>query len=195
MFPPLERNPSFPFLLHKASVKPNAYQRQTSHLSFGQPAQGSVALSANFGVPQASIRTMQHARATSSSNSMASLSCALYLPTKCSSIRENGSINNTPQATSALSVQRPSVLDVAYAVAFNPATSLTAEQIRQSVPTEKQLTDPFRQGLIVEGGVRYRQTVVIRSYEVGPDKTATLETILNLLQVNMTWSFRSSKSR
>ncbi|CAL9174709.1 unnamed protein product [Musa hybrid cultivar] len=121
---------------------------------------------------------------------MASLFCALYLPTKCSSIRENGSINNTPQATSALSVQRPSVLDVAYAVAFNPATSLTAEQIRQSIPTEKQLTDPFRQGLIVEGGVRYRQTVVIRSYEVGPDKTATLETILNLLQetaLNHVW--------
>ncbi|KAJ8492760.1 hypothetical protein OPV22_014481 [Ensete ventricosum] len=121
---------------------------------------------------------------------MASLSCALYLPPKCSSIRENGSISNTPQASSALGVQRPPVLDVAYAVAFNPATSLAAEQIRQSVPTEKQLTDPFRQGLIVEGGVRYRQTVVIRSYEVGPDKTATLETILNLLQetaLNHVW--------
>ncbi|KAJ8492749.1 hypothetical protein OPV22_014470 [Ensete ventricosum] len=39
---------------------------------------------------------------------------------------------------------------------------------------------------MVEGGVRYRQTVVIRSYEVGPDKTATLETILNLLQIKMT---------
>ncbi|THU62247.1 hypothetical protein C4D60_Mb01t03120 [Musa balbisiana] len=121
---------------------------------------------------------------------MASLSCALYLPIKCSSIRENGSISNTPQASSALSVQRPPVLDVAYAVAFNPATSLTTEQIRQSIPTEKQLTDPFRHGLIVEGGVRYRQTVVIRSYEVGPDKTATLETILNLLQetaLNHVW--------
>ncbi|RWW13508.1 hypothetical protein GW17_00022761, partial [Ensete ventricosum] len=63
---------------------------------------------------------------------------------------------------------------------------LTAEQIRQRIPTEKQLTDPFRQGLMVEGGVRYRQTVVIRSYEVGPDKTATSETILNLLQIKMT---------
>ncbi|RZS12116.1 hypothetical protein BHM03_00043532 [Ensete ventricosum] len=60
---------------------------------------------------------------------------------------------------------------------------LTAEQIRQCIPTEKQLTDAFRQGLMVEGGVRYRQTVVIRSYEVEPDKTATLETIL---QIKMT---------
>lgn len=61
--------------------------------------------------------------------------------------------------------------------------SLTAEQIRQNIPTKKQLVDPFRQGLIIEGGVGYRQTVVVRSYEVGPDKTATLESILNLLQV------------
>lgn len=54
---------------------------------------------------------------------------------------------------------------------------------RQNIPTKKQLVDPNRQGLIVEGGVGYKQTVVVRSYEVGPDKTATLETILNLLQV------------
>lgn len=61
--------------------------------------------------------------------------------------------------------------------------SLTAERIRQNIPTKKQLVDPFRQGLIIEGGVGYRQTVVIRSYEVGPDKTATMESVLNLLQV------------
>nr|GMD18492.1 palmitoyl-acyl carrier protein thioesterase, chloroplastic-like [Ipomoea batatas] len=63
-------------------------------------------------------------------------------------------------------------------------------EIRQNIPTKKQLVDPFRQGLIVEGGVGYRQTVVIRSYEVGPDKTATIETILNLLQetaLNHVW--------
>lgn len=54
---------------------------------------------------------------------------------------------------------------------------------RQNIPTEKQTVDPFRQALIVEGGVRYQQTLVVRSYEVGPDKTATLETVLNLLQV------------
>lgn len=59
------------------------------------------------------------------------------------------------------------------------------EQFRQNIPTKKQLVDPYRQGLIVEEGVGYRQTVVIRSYEVGPDKTATIESILNLLQVRM----------
>ncbi|KAF5945540.1 hypothetical protein HYC85_015768 [Camellia sinensis] len=54
----------------------------------------------------------------------------------------------------------------------------------------KQFEDPYRQGLLVEEGVGYRQTVVIRSYEVGPDKTATMETILNLLQetaLNHVW--------
>ncbi|GAA0186296.1 hypothetical protein Leryth_018941 [Lithospermum erythrorhizon] len=63
-------------------------------------------------------------------------------------------------------------------------------QIRQNIPTQKQLVDPFRQGLMILDGVGYRQTVVIRSYEVGPDKTATIESILNLLQetaLNHVW--------
>ncbi|CAO2192363.1 unnamed protein product [Urochloa humidicola] len=64
------------------------------------------------------------------------------------------------------------------------------ERVRQNIPTEKQTVDPFRQALIVEGGVRYQQTLVVRSYEVGPDKTATMETVLNLLQetaLNHVW--------
>ncbi|XVF09526.1 hypothetical protein REPUB_Repub07fG0101200 [Reevesia pubescens] len=68
--------------------------------------------------------------------------------------------------------------------------SITKTRTRQNIPTKKQLVDPFRQGLIVEGGVGYRQTVVIRSYEVGADKTATLESLLNLLQetaLNHVW--------
>ena len=56
------------------------------------------------------------------------------------------------------------------------------KELRQNIPTKKQSVDTHRQGLIIEGGVGYRQTVVIRSYEVGPDKTATIESILNLLQ-------------
>ncbi|XP_019164839.1 PREDICTED: palmitoyl-acyl carrier protein thioesterase, chloroplastic-like [Ipomoea nil] len=78
----------------------------------------------------------------------------------------------------------------AVAAATTTTTPLHPGEIRQNIPTKKQLVDPFRQGLIVEGGVGYRQTVVIRSYEVGPDKTATIETILNLLQetaLNHVW--------
>ncbi|KAK4608554.1 hypothetical protein RGQ29_002098 [Quercus rubra] len=68
--------------------------------------------------------------------------------------------------------------------------NITAEELRQNIPTKKRSVDTHRQGLIIEVGVGYRQTVVIRSYEVGPDKTATLESILNLLQetaLNHVW--------
>ncbi|XP_038722689.1 palmitoyl-acyl carrier protein thioesterase, chloroplastic-like isoform X2 [Tripterygium wilfordii] len=67
---------------------------------------------------------------------------------------------------------------------------ITREKIRQNIPTKKQFVDPHRQGLMIEGGVGYRQTVVIRSYEVGPDKTATIDSILNLFQetaLNHVW--------
>ncbi|CAA6659970.1 unnamed protein product [Spirodela intermedia] len=37
-------------------------------------------------------------------------------------------------------------------------------------------------GRFVEERFVYRQTFVIRSYEIGPDKTATMETLMNLLQ-------------
>lgn len=38
-------------------------------------------------------------------------------------------------------------------------------------------------GRFVEDRFVYRQTFIIRSYEIGPDKTATMETLMNLLQV------------
>ncbi|KAL9239375.1 hypothetical protein vseg_013706 [Gypsophila vaccaria] len=37
-------------------------------------------------------------------------------------------------------------------------------------------------GKFVEERFVYRQTFIIRSYEIGPDKTATMETLMNLLQ-------------
>ncbi|GMI99725.1 hypothetical protein HRI_003641800 [Hibiscus trionum] len=67
---------------------------------------------------------------------------------------------------------------------------ISEEKIRQRIPTKKQLVDPYRQGLIVERGVGYRQTVVVRSYEVGVDKTASLESLFNLFQetaLNHVW--------
>ncbi|XP_024995269.1 palmitoyl-acyl carrier protein thioesterase, chloroplastic-like [Cynara cardunculus var. scolymus] len=61
---------------------------------------------------------------------------------------------------------------------------------RTIIPTQKQFVDPFRQGVIILDGVGYRQTVVVRSYEVGTDKTATPQSLLNLLQetaLNHVW--------
>jgi hypothetical protein len=43
--------------------------------------------------------------------------------------------------------------------------------------------DALRQGRLVEGKLVYRQTFVIRSYEVGADKTASVETLMNHFQV------------
>eukprot|EP01018_Ginkgo_biloba_P010942 Gb_17544 [translate_table: standard] len=58
------------------------------------------------------------------------------------------------------------------------------------IPTTKQMVDYFRQGRLIEGGVGYRQTLVVRSYEVGADKTTTIDTFLNLFQetaLNHVW--------
>lgn len=70
-------------------------------------------------------------------------------------------------------------------VTSNENGHITGEQIRQNIPTTKQLRDPYRQAVMIEEDVGYRQKVVIRSYEVGPDKTATIGSILNLLQVKL----------
>lgn len=72
---------------------------------------------------------------------------------------------------------------VAPSVAVRGRFDVPSEVCRQNIPTREQSIDPFRQGVITDGSIGYRQTLVVRSYEVGPDKTATLETILNLLQV------------
>lgn len=42
---------------------------------------------------------------------------------------------------------------------------------------------PYMSGKFVEGQFVFRQTFIIRSYEIGPDETATMETLMNLLQV------------
>lgn len=119
---------------------------------------------------------------------MASISRALHCPAKCCSNKESGSSISNKKSSVAVNGSgslhglKAAATEVAYPLSV--VTDKDAAIARQNIPREKQLVDPFRQGVIIDGGVRYRQTVVIRSYEIGPDKTATLETILNLLQVN-----------
>ncbi|PKA63803.1 Palmitoyl-acyl carrier protein thioesterase, chloroplastic [Apostasia shenzhenica] len=50
----------------------------------------------------------------------------------------------------------------------------------------------FKLGGFIEKRFVYRQTFVIRSYEIGPDKTATMETLMNLLQETALNHVRSS---
>lgn len=51
------------------------------------------------------------------------------------------------------------------------------KEIGPEIPRHASLVGRF-----VEDRHVYRQTFIIRSYEIGPDKTATMETLMNLLQ-------------
>lgn len=64
------------------------------------------------------------------------------------------------------------------------STKLVKEKSNSSSSSSSSGGDhAYLLGRFVEDRVVYRQTFVIRSYEIGPDKTATMETLMNLLQV------------
>lgn len=50
-------------------------------------------------------------------------------------------------------------------------------------PSSETLADRLRLGSLTENGLSYKEKFIVRSYEVGINKTATVETIANLLQV------------
>ncbi|XP_061974973.1 palmitoyl-acyl carrier protein thioesterase, chloroplastic-like [Populus nigra] len=131
---------------------------------------------------------------------MATFSYTIPLPIRCSTTGNNQDpnkqnlnkikITGTPTRSVKVDTLSQTAGVAKTSVASVENGHISKEQIRQNIPTKKQFVDYHRQGLIVEGGVGYRQTVVIRSYEVGADKTATLESILNLLQetaLNHVW--------
>ncbi|RWR93921.1 palmitoyl-acyl carrier protein thioesterase, chloroplastic [Cinnamomum micranthum f. kanehirae] len=136
---------------------------------------------------------------------MASLtSHAFFYHLKCSSARENDPTNHKQGNNSSIKVNGIPTMSTTKVESNSTATkyastapvaetsyvTVAGEQSRQNIPTKKQLVDTHRQGVITQGGVGYTQTIVVRSYEVGADKTATLETILNLLQetaLNHVW--------
>lgn len=47
------------------------------------------------------------------------------------------------------------------------------------------LADQLRLGSLTEDGLSYKEKFIVRSYEVGSNKTATVETVANLLQVRL----------
>ncbi|XXG65616.1 hypothetical protein AAC387_Pa05g3273 [Persea americana] len=140
---------------------------------------------------------------------MATLSSHVYLsPIKSSSMKENGPMHHKHKNNIKVNGGTASMLptkaeggqshingvaattDSVAPVGERGRLDVLSESRRQNIPTKKQTSDPFRQGVITDGSIGYRQTVVIRSYEVGVDKTATLETIFNLLQetaLNHVW--------
>ncbi|XP_022939594.1 palmitoyl-acyl carrier protein thioesterase, chloroplastic-like [Cucurbita moschata] len=131
---------------------------------------------------------------------MASFSCPVPYVVRCSIAKEGGDFNRQRYAkvnggiirsiSEADLLSRSAKASRALIPSVAENGFVVKEDVRQKIPTKKQLVDPYRQGLIIEGGVGYRQTVVIRSYEVGPDKTATMESLMNLLQetaLNHVW--------
>jgi hypothetical protein len=88
-------------------------------------------------------------------------------------------------------VQNPAMQAVLVAMAN---VALLAVEKKQQQQQQQQITtiaagktevpvDALRQGRLVEARLVYRQTFVIRSYEVGADKTASIETLMNHFQV------------
>lgn len=59
---------------------------------------------------------------------------------------------------------------------------------------DKSLADRIRLGSLTEDGLSYKERFIIRCYEVGINKTATVETIANLLQVILLCCFMLSVS-
>lgn len=51
------------------------------------------------------------------------------------------------------------------------------------------LMDPFGIGRIVQDGLVFRQNFSIRSYEIGADRAASIETVMNHLQVLLDYNY------
>ncbi|KAG0609217.1 hypothetical protein M758_8G167200 [Ceratodon purpureus] len=68
------------------------------------------------------------------------------------------------------------------------SVALASEKQRMHEKTDVPV-DALRQGRLVESRLVYRQTFVIRSYEIGADRTASIDTFMNHFQVFETNSF------
>ncbi|PWA57469.1 oleoyl-acyl carrier protein thioesterase [Artemisia annua] len=59
---------------------------------------------------------------------------------------------------------------------------LTAVGLEKEKENKKSLADELRLGSLTEDGLSYKEKFIVRCYEVGINKTATVETFANLLQ-------------
>lgn len=59
----------------------------------------------------------------------------------------------------------------------------TNETKSKQIAYEPSLADRLRLGTMSEDGMSYKEKFIVRCYEVGINKTVTVETIANLLQV------------
>lgn len=74
------------------------------------------------------------------------------------------------------------------ATGVSPVLAVVSEKdgavaVNRVGPESVSLADRLRLGSLTEDGLSYKEKFIVRSYEVGINKTATVETIANLLQV------------
>ncbi|XP_056175333.1 oleoyl-acyl carrier protein thioesterase 1, chloroplastic isoform X1 [Syzygium oleosum] len=63
-----------------------------------------------------------------------------------------------------------------------PALAVVSDGLARVEPGSGSLADRLRLGSLTEDGLSYKERFIVRCYEVGMNKTATVETIANLLQ-------------
>ncbi|XP_059626219.1 oleoyl-acyl carrier protein thioesterase, chloroplastic-like [Cornus florida] len=86
-----------------------------------------------------------------------------------------------------LSIRRPKVVVSCRSSSSSSSSShsrapILAVGTERPIVLEKSLADRLRLGSLTEDGLSYKERFIVRCYEVGINKTATVETIANLLQ-------------
>ncbi|XP_076883256.1 oleoyl-acyl carrier protein thioesterase, chloroplastic-like [Bidens hawaiensis] len=89
------------------------------------------------------------------------------------------SIRNAISTHSRFTSIRPQTVRRVAPVINQQANGVAAAGLKEM---DKSLADRFRLGSLTEDGLSYKERFIIRCYEVGINKTATVETIANLLQ-------------
>lgn len=89
----------------------------------------------------------------------------------------SGKKKNNPQRLETINGRKVNGIPVA-------TEAETTATLKKVVIHGRAETAASLMGRFVDGRFVYRQTFIIRSYEIGPDKTATMETLMNLLQVS-----------
>ncbi|KAJ0244710.1 Oleoyl-acyl carrier protein thioesterase 2 [Hirschfeldia incana] len=83
----------------------------------------------------------------------------------------------------AISVSSSQLRKKPPAAALDPLRAvISTDQGSGISPVTPAAADRFRAGRLMEDGYSYKEKFIVRSYEVGINKTATVETIANLLQ-------------
>ncbi|KAI8574253.1 hypothetical protein RHMOL_Rhmol01G0340700 [Rhododendron molle] len=122
---------------------------------------------------------------TSSSTSLSSSSscnAALIIRKQCRSF------NASSDSSSRLKVSIRRRNDAISFEAADSSASLSAPLVAETKEKDaggrvgKSAADRLRQGSLTEDGLSYKEKFIVRCYEVGVNKTATVETVANLLQ-------------